>query len=97
MEQTSTKTWAQRKDLHGGACEDERTGPQQDSLFRVHAVQCVLVGNVDAHSKNYSLLIPQGGNVTMAPVYDIMNGDIYENVIKNFTFGARPDFSPGKA
>ncbi|WP_342723583.1 type II toxin-antitoxin system HipA family toxin [Bradyrhizobium sp. B097] len=43
----------------------------------------VLAGNVDAHAKNYSLLIEQGGAVTMAPLYDVMNGEIYEGVTRN--------------
>lgn len=43
----------------------------------------VLCGNVDAHSKNYSLLLEAGGNVTMAPLYDAMNGEIYEGVTRN--------------
>jgi serine/threonine-protein kinase HipA len=42
----------------------------------------VLCGNVDAHAKNYSLLIQTDG-ITMAPLYDVMNGDIYENVTTN--------------
>jgi serine/threonine-protein kinase HipA len=43
----------------------------------------VLCGNVDAHAKNYSLLIRSGGNVTVAPLYDVMNGDIYEGVTRS--------------
>lgn len=43
----------------------------------------ILVGNVDAHSKNYSILIAEGGRAAMAPLYDIMNGDIYPNVTRN--------------
>ncbi|WP_024343166.1 type II toxin-antitoxin system HipA family toxin [Bradyrhizobium japonicum] len=43
----------------------------------------VLCGNVDAHSKNYSLLLLPGGAVTMAPLYDVMNGDIYPDVTRN--------------
>ena len=43
----------------------------------------VLCGNVDAHAKNYSWLIQPGGNVTMAPLYDVMNGDIYEGVTRS--------------
>nr|WP_255616610.1 type II toxin-antitoxin system HipA family toxin [Microvirga puerhi] len=42
----------------------------------------VLCGNVDAHAKNYSLLI-RSGSALMAPIYDVMNGDIYENVTRN--------------
>src|SRR5579859_3785209 len=43
----------------------------------------ILVGNVDAHSKNYSLLIRQGGGVELAPIYDVMCGDIYPDVTRN--------------
>jgi serine/threonine-protein kinase HipA len=43
----------------------------------------MLCGNVDAHSKNYSLLLQPGGTVTMAPLYDVMNGDIYPDVTRN--------------
>jgi len=42
----------------------------------------VLVGNVDSHSKNYSLLI-RPKEVSMAPLYDILNGAIYENITKD--------------
>ncbi|MES5485406.1 HipA domain-containing protein [Bradyrhizobium sp. INPA03-11B] len=43
----------------------------------------VLCGNVDAHSKNYSLLLQASGAVSMAPLYDVMNGDIYPDVTRN--------------
>lgn len=43
----------------------------------------VLCGNVDAHAKNYSLLLLPGGSVTMTPLYDVMNGDIYPDVTRN--------------
>jgi len=42
----------------------------------------ILCGNVDAHAKNYSLLF-DGKVQVMSPLYDVMNGDIYENVTKN--------------
>lgn len=51
--------------------------------FMDYMLFSVLCGNVDAHAKNYSLLIRSGANVTMAPLYDVMNGDIYENVTRN--------------
>jgi serine/threonine-protein kinase HipA len=42
----------------------------------------VLVCNTDAHAKNYSLMI--GGNgVSLAPIYDVMCGEVWENVTKN--------------
>lgn len=43
----------------------------------------ILVGNVDAHSKNYSLLLRGGEAVELAPIYDVMNGDIYPDMTRN--------------
>lgn len=43
----------------------------------------VLVGNVDAHAKNYSLLIRDAGTIFLSPLYDVMNGSIYEGVTPN--------------
>lgn len=51
--------------------------------FVDYVVFNVLTGNVDAHAKNYSLLLEAGGAVTMAPLYDVMNGEIYEGVTRN--------------
>jgi serine/threonine-protein kinase HipA len=51
--------------------------------FMDYMLFSVLCGNVDAHAKNYSLLIEGSADVTMAPLYDVMNGDIYENVTRN--------------
>lgn len=42
----------------------------------------LLVGNVDAHSKNYSLVI-RPGSVAISPLYDVMNGGLYEEVTKD--------------
>jgi len=43
----------------------------------------VLTGNVDAHAKNYSLLIRSSSDIALAPLYDVMNGDIYPDVTRN--------------
>lgn len=51
--------------------------------FLDYMVFNVLCGNVDAHSKNYSILIEDGAAISMTPIYDVMNGDIYENVTRN--------------
>ena len=50
-----------------------------DSLVRLlQAVTLhVLVGNGDAHAKNYSLLHNASGSVTLAPLYDVMSTIIY--------------------
>jgi serine/threonine-protein kinase HipA len=42
----------------------------------------VLVCNTDAHGKNYSIMI-RGNGVSLAPMYDVMCGDVWEDVTKN--------------
>jgi serine/threonine-protein kinase HipA len=42
----------------------------------------VICCNTDAHAKNYSLLITAGG-FSMAPLYDVMCADVFDNVTKN--------------
>jgi serine/threonine-protein kinase HipA len=40
----------------------------------------VVVGNADAHAKNLALLHTSGGQVGLAPVYDVMSTTYYPNV-----------------
>jgi serine/threonine-protein kinase HipA len=42
----------------------------------------VLVCNTDAHAKNYSIMI-RGNGTSLAPIYDVMCGEVWENVTKN--------------
>jgi serine/threonine-protein kinase HipA len=42
----------------------------------------VLMCNTDAHAKNYSIMIRSGG-ASLAPMYDVMCGEVWENVTKN--------------
>jgi len=42
----------------------------------------VLVCNSDAHAKNYSIMI-RAGHTSLAPIYDVMCGEVWENVTKN--------------
>jgi serine/threonine-protein kinase HipA len=42
----------------------------------------VLACNSDAHTKNYSIMI-RGNGVSLAPIYDVMCGEVWENVTKN--------------
>jgi serine/threonine-protein kinase HipA len=42
----------------------------------------VLACNSDAHAKNYSIMIRAGG-ASLAPMYDVMCGEVWENVTKN--------------
>ena len=42
----------------------------------------VLVCNTDAHAKNYSIMI-RGNGASLAPLYDVMCAEVWENVTKN--------------
>jgi serine/threonine-protein kinase HipA len=42
----------------------------------------VIACNTDAHAKNYSLMI-RASSVSLAPLYDVMCGEVWENVTKN--------------
>jgi HipA-like C-terminal domain len=42
----------------------------------------VLVCNTDAHAKNYSIMI-RGNGASLAPLYDVMCGKVWESVTKN--------------
>lgn len=58
--------------------------PAVDRLRLLDAVIFnVLIGNVDAHAKNFSILHRPGGGVRLAPLYDLMCGNPYENVTQN--------------
>ena len=42
----------------------------------------LLACNSDAHAKNYSIMI-RAGHASLAPIYDVMCGEVWENVTKN--------------
>ena len=42
----------------------------------------VLTCNTDAHAKNYSIMI-RGNGASLAPIYDVMCGEVWENVTKS--------------
>jgi serine/threonine-protein kinase HipA len=42
----------------------------------------VLACNTDAHAKNYSIMI-RGNGISLAPMYDVMCGEVWEHVTKN--------------
>jgi serine/threonine-protein kinase HipA len=43
----------------------------------------VLACNTDAHAKNYSIMI-RGNGASLAPLYDVMCGEVWDHVTKNF-------------
>jgi serine/threonine-protein kinase HipA len=42
----------------------------------------VLACNTDAHAKNYSIML-RGSGASLAPIYDVMCGEVWESVTKN--------------
>jgi serine/threonine-protein kinase HipA len=44
----------------------------------------VLTCNTDAHAKNYSIMI-RGNGISLAPIYDAMCGQVWQNVTKKLT------------
>jgi len=55
----------------------------------------ILIGNNDAHAKNFSLLRHANGTITLAPLYDLVSTEIYErfrNGDMAMKFGGTYDF-----
>ncbi len=60
---------------------------EQLKLYR-RIVFNFVIGNTDAHIKNYSLLYNQNLNeISLAPAYDIVSTVIYENATREMSFG----------
>ena len=55
----------------------------RDELIRLVAFN-YLVGNCDAHAKNYSIMLGAGGAVRLAPAYDLVSTTVYDG-----TFGSQ--------
>jgi Uncharacterized protein related to capsule biosynthesis enzymes len=64
----------------------ELTRRHMPSIDIVHLLDMVVVNvlacNTDAHAKNYAIII-RGNGASIAPMYDIMCGEVWENVTKN--------------
>ncbi|HEY9899810.1 MAG TPA: type II toxin-antitoxin system HipA family toxin [Pantanalinema sp.] len=61
----------------------QRTSQPALSITRLlrHLIFNVLIGNWDAHAKNYSLLHQPNGRIALAPVYDVLCTRIYPDFI----------------
>lgn len=59
-----------------------RLGPRDLLALLDLAAFNILACNTDAHAKNYSILIRAGG-ASLAPAYDIMCAEPYENITRN--------------
>src|SRR5262249_50600615 len=64
----------------------ELTRRHMPSFDVVHLLDMVVVNvlacNTDAHAKNYAIII-RGNGASIAPMYDLMCGEVWENVTKN--------------
>ncbi len=60
-------------DVHNG-------DPDQTGRLVEVTTFTVAVGNADAHGKNLSLLLPPGGRIALAPLYDVMSTVHYPDV-----------------
>lgn len=68
------------------SCMDALSNTNQPAMNKLRFFEYmlfnVLCGNVDAHAKNYSILFDERVQ-SVAPLYDVMNGDIYNGVTPN--------------
>jgi serine/threonine-protein kinase HipA len=59
----------------------------------------VLTCNTDAHAKNYSIML-SGSGASLAPMYDVLCGDVWENVTKHMVHKiggiSRADYLTGR-
>ena len=84
----SAKYEANQTGIRGPALEDifELTRRHMPSIDIVHLLDMVVVNvlacNTDAHAKNYAIII-RGNGASIAPMYDLMCGEVWENVTKN--------------
>jgi serine/threonine-protein kinase HipA len=64
----------------------ELTRWHMSSIDIVHLLDMVVVNvlacNTDAHAKNYAIII-RGNGASIAPMYDLVCGEVWENVTKN--------------
>lgn len=68
------------KDMFGGL--NRYVSPGARLLLLDGVIFNVLIGNTDTHAKNYSILIGAAGGAKLAPLYDLMCGDIYPAVTR---------------
>jgi serine/threonine-protein kinase HipA len=68
------------KTLFDGAARFIQPGARLPLIDAV--IYNILICNVDAHAKNYSILIGAGGSAKLAPLYDLMCGEVYPKTTK---------------
>ncbi|MEM7312619.1 MAG: type II toxin-antitoxin system HipA family toxin [Planctomycetota bacterium] len=56
----------------------------------------LLVGNSDAHGKNLSILLLPGGQITLAPFYDLVCTRNYDNLDRHLAMSIGGEYDPGQ-
>lgn len=69
-----------------GRLVHELTGSAGFTEYLRRLVAMVLMGNTDAHLKNWSLWYPDGRTPQLSPAYDLVCTSIYRNVTSRMTF-----------
>ncbi len=54
-----------------------------------------LIGNHDAHSKNYSLLLEGSSSVRLAPLYDLISTSVYDGTSRKLAMKYGGEYRPG--
>jgi serine/threonine-protein kinase HipA len=84
----SAKYEANQTGIRGPALKDmfELTRRHMPSIDIVHLLDMVVVNvlacNTDAHAKNYAIII-RGNGASIAPMYDVMCGEVWNDVTRN--------------
>lgn len=55
----------------------------------------LLIGNHDAHSKNYSLLLEGAGSARLAPLYDLISTSVYDGTSRKLAMKYGGEYRPG--
>jgi serine/threonine-protein kinase HipA len=77
-----------------GVLSDSSTEPATDRLALVDAVTLnFLLGNHDAHGKNFSLLL-DGAGVRLAPLYDLVSTAVYPGLDRKMAMAIGGEYRP---
>jgi serine/threonine-protein kinase HipA len=85
----SAKYESNQTGIHGPSLKDMFTitrrhmSPTEIVRLLDMVILNVLACNTDAHAKNYSIML-RAGNASLAPMYDTMCGEVWDNITKNF-------------
>lgn len=69
--------------------------PAKDLIdFQKRLIFNYLIGNADAHGKNFSILYREKNQPELAPIYDVLSTDCYENLSKKMAMKIGGQYNP---